>query len=169
MPTRPVRGSISRPTLIWIVVAAFLITSGIGVYFAVRKGSNGAAPAGAPINLDAPPAPDVTDGLPQSYDGRAQFSDKNDPNRLAGEMLYKRLDPLPRGRYALEQPQMWVFMKDGRTLHMQATKGNVKFFQGTKDRPESGRFEGGVVARMYAAGVATVASRPDPKVIAPEA
>src|SRR5262245_23563540 len=99
MPPRPARGTISRPTLIWIIVAAFLIASGVGVYLAVGKGARPATPAGSPISLESPPPPEPpADQSLQSYDGRAQFVDQDDPERLAGEMLYKRLDPLPRGR-----------------------------------------------------------------------
>ncbi len=83
MPIRPARGSISRPTLIWIIVAGFLIASGIGVYFAIRRGSPAPAPPGAPINLGAvpppPPPPPSTSpdgGIQGSTAGRIQLSDR---------------------------------------------------------------------------------------------
>src|SRR5690606_38589814 len=107
---------------------------------------------GPAVNLDPavpqPPPTDLLDsGAFSGENGRAQFADKDDPSRLAGEMLYRRFDPLPRGRYQLEAPQLWLFLKDGRTVHVEAARGNVKLFTGTQ-KPESGRFEGGVVARI---------------------
>lgn len=170
MPTRRARGSVSRSTLIWLIVAAFLIASGVALFVISRKGSRTTPPAGPSVNLDgAPPLPSSTttpDGAVSSENMRIHIADRDDPSRLAGEMLFGRQDPLPRGRHHLEAPQLWLFLKDGRTLHLLSARGNVKFYAGT-NKPESGRFEGGVVARMYAAGVATPTTRPDPDMTAP--
>jgi len=77
---------------------------------------------------------------------RVEITDKKNPGRVAGEFLYQSSDPLPGGYVAVEQPQAWVFLRDGRTAHIRADSG--KLFV-PANQPESGTVVGNVVARLF--------------------
>src|SRR5262249_1688801 len=102
-----------------------------------------------------------------SVDGVTQFVDKDDPTRVARELRFKKFDPLPKGLYSVEGAELWMFLKNGRTLLMQAGKGTVKRVPNT-GRLDSGKFYDGVVVRLYEAQPAGARSaRIDPATATP--
>ncbi len=80
----------------------------------------------------------------------AQYVDKNDRTRLAGEITADRSDPLPDRRYELTRPSAWFFQHDGRTIHIQADKGRFTA-PAENAQPSDGMLEGSVRIRVFAA------------------
>src|SRR5262245_38552000 len=135
-----------------------LAAAGVGaVFLAVlawffARGGNGAAPVPAPPSARARPTlPDQAPGEAQVISSerfRGDIMDRKDPTRRAGELSYLAMDPLPEHRWACEQPEALVFMKDGRTLHIRADKGDL-YMPDRQREPEAGTISGNVVAEVY--------------------
>jgi hypothetical protein len=75
--------------------------------------------------------------------------DKKTPGRQAGELIFASMEPLEGGRYDVVKPQAWLFLKDGRTMHIRAAAGKLYMPVYGKE-PESGTISGGVVIDFYA-------------------
>lgn len=149
MPSRP-RSSSRRTTGLLVAAAFALIAAGVVVFIAFANRSGPQAPA-VPANVvDIGKAPDASaDGsIQQTGASRIQFADKQDASRLASELSYDKLDPVGQGYFALAQPRAWIYLRDGRTLHIRADSGRVKM-PSRQSQPESGEFRGKVVVRMF--------------------
>lgn len=77
-----------------------------------------------------------------------QVMDRNDPTRLAGELRSRTVQPTNPGRYLVGTPRAWMFLKDGRAIHVQADEGAL-YMPDRSREPESGRFVGSVVIRLF--------------------
>ncbi|MBY0261507.1 MAG: hypothetical protein K2Q20_04150, partial [Phycisphaerales bacterium] len=146
----------TRSTGLLIALAFALIAVGVVIYIAVgyRSASRTAAIPQDVIDIGKAPvaegsAGDVTQ-IQQTGAARLQFVDKNDPNRLAAELVCEKLDPMGQGYYTLTSPKAWIYFKDGRALHVRADNARVKM-PSQQQQPESGEFHGTVVLRLFAA------------------
>ncbi len=143
-----------RTTGMLLAAAVALIFAGILLYIAVMN--RAAAPTSALPGsvIDIGKAPETinptTDPnqIQASEAARMQFVDKSDPSRLSSELAFDRLDPVGPGYYTLAQPRAWVYMRDGRILHIRADSGRVRMPSRTQ-QPESGEFRGTVIVRLF--------------------
>jgi len=173
----PTSAKATRSTGLLIALAFALIAVGVVIYIAVGYRSS-ARPAAIPTDvIDIGKAPaaegsaaDATQ-IQQTGAARLQFVDKNDPNRLAAELVCEKLDPMGQGYYTLTSPRAWIYFKDGRALHIRADNARVKM-PSQQQQPESGEFHGTVVLRLFAAREAGTDQSParsiDPDMDAPE-
>ncbi len=95
----------------------------------------------------------------------AQFVDRDQPTRLAGEITADRSVPLADRKYELDEPRAWFFQSDGRSIHVQAAKGRVTM-PPEGGQPVDGSIEGNVRIRVFAATAA--GTRPDLGTAMPE-
>lgn len=84
--------------------------------------------------------------------------DKADPKRVEYELFYATLDPQPSGRFQVTQPRAWLYPKGGGLVHIQAGAMNYVMPAGSR-QPESGRFTGGVLIRVFDAAAAKALAR----------
>lgn len=78
-----------------------------------------------------------------------QIADKDDPSRVAAEITADTSEPMEGSRYRMEQPRAWIFMDDGRTIAIQAAKGQTRIPNQRNSRPEEGTLEGDVIIRLF--------------------
>jgi lipopolysaccharide export system protein LptA len=76
--------------------------------------------------------------------------DKKDPRRQVGLLTFDKLDPLPAHHYFATKPEAWLYLEDGRSLHITAASGNL-YMPDRQKEPESGTLAGGVLGRLYEA------------------
>lgn len=134
--------------------AMALVLAGVVLLVAIN---NRTAPNGdgddLPVDLSSMP-PGLGDGavdLAAQSQGRFQAVDRNDPNRIAWELIFASLQPLGGGMYRLEEPRAWFYFEDGQALHVRADTGTIKRPSATESQIESGTFSGDVVASAFAA------------------
>lgn len=78
--------------------------------------------------------------------------DPTNPARVQYEITAERSEPLPDGRYRMTRPTASYFLRDGRTLVIQADHGQASIPDPEKaTRPEGGVLEGNVRVRLFAA------------------
>lgn len=142
-----------------VVVALFL--AGTVAYLVVRpRATQGGG------STDVPLPPDITDILDEGDSGRnlaIQVQDKENPDRLAAELLAARYDPDGPSHRKVEQPRAWLFGEDGSTWYIEADKGRFYIPEGN-DQPRSGSLTGHVRARRFGPDAA---GRPDPETAMP--
>ncbi len=147
------RGGAQTLGLIIAVALALIFALLIG-YFALKApkpAPNATAGAASP---DAPP--DVksipeTPGQPNILRGEGMFvqlMDKHDPSRLAGIIESAHVEPLEARRYQVEEPRVWFFFKDGKSLLVEAKTGKLYMPDRTKE-PEAGTLYGGTTVRLF--------------------
>lgn len=143
-------GMVER-TGLYIAASLAVIFSILVVVFAVRGGGTSTATAQDP---DREMPPDITDIL-KSDAGSGMYielTDKDDPTRLAGVLSAESYDPVSPSERSVVEPRLWYFLKDGRTLHVEASRGRF-FMPGgqANSAPESGRLQGNVTIRVFEA------------------
>lgn len=160
MSPRNAPGRTDARTIGFIVAIAIAVVSAGVVGFFVIRGAGSSGDTSADLDHE-PPVPDIRDlaadpinpGSPGFGGGSelyVQFTDREDPTRLAGELTSSTVEPLPDKRYRADAPRAWMYLRDGRTLHLEAERGN--FFWPDRARggtPESGVFSGDVVITLY--------------------
>ena len=150
-PTVQVRSPRSRRTTGLLMAIAFaLIAAGVTLYVAIGhrpRAGTGAIIGQAPIDIGQPPEA-VEGGIGASKNGVFQFADKKDQTRVQAELAFATLDPLGGGYYKLGKPRAFIYMRDGRVLHIQADAGRFKM-PSRSGQPESGDITGGVLVRMF--------------------
>lgn len=126
--------------------------------FAMRGGPARTARGAASSNI-APP--DIT-SLPTTPTGGpdadslmggsglfVQVMDRRDPTRISSEIVSKSLEPLEAKNYRVELPRAWLYLRDGRVVHIQSRHGRLHMPDRTRE-PDSGTLEGEVDIRMFA-------------------
>ncbi|MEX2219668.1 MAG: hypothetical protein WD749_13015 [Phycisphaerales bacterium] len=137
-----------------MVIASLAGAAGLGTvaWFVLAGAPDDGSRADRPVSPIAPPTPAPASGprLVAGNELRFDLADRKDPNRHAGQLVFAKLDPLEGHHYAAEKPRATLFLKDGRTVHIQAAHGRLYMPEGMKE-PESGSLGGGVLIRMYEA------------------
>lgn len=148
-PGDPRRHQDSRisPRAIGVSIAAVFGLVALGILgYAVSAALR--APEEVVSEITAPNIPVLGENL-SGEDVRIQFTDRDDPTRLAGEITLASLPAAPAGEYRIaEQPRIWQFLRDGRTLHISADRGRFVMPSATEP-PDSGTLEGNVIIRLY--------------------
>ncbi|MFG0299218.1 MAG: hypothetical protein ACF8K1_06435 [Phycisphaerales bacterium JB047] len=74
--------------------------------------------------------------------------DQNDPTRIASTLRADRFEPMGEGRRRLDQPESWIYLKDGRALRVNADFATM-LMPDPNQPPESGTLEGNILLRAY--------------------
>lgn len=157
--SRPAR--VSAPALLAAAGLAIVFAGVVG-YFALT-GERAPRSAGGTLSDVAPPDIRVINsGAGQNASGGnlvgilsggtgffMQIADKDDPSRVAAEITADTSEPIEGSRYRMEQPRAWIFLDDGRTLAIQAAKGQTRIPNQRNSRPEEGTLEGDVIIRLF--------------------
>jgi hypothetical protein len=142
------------------LVVASIVGLGIAALLAM---SWKATPAKADLAKGSEPvtAPDIT-AVPQAAGARAmrnlgagsdlfvQMADKADPTRVMGELSASKSTPMEGKRYRLEKPRVWNYLRDGRTIYLEADSGQALIPDLAGSRPEDGAIQGHVIAKVFA-------------------
>ncbi|HEX2837072.1 MAG TPA: hypothetical protein VHN77_02985 [Phycisphaerales bacterium] len=168
-------GRASSKSVMLAAISGVVLVSIVGIIAWRNKGT--AAPQAATQPTTAPDIRDFSGLQGRSGEGPtnaaigkgkgffAQYVDKDDPTRLAGEITADRSDPLPDRRYELTRPSAWFFQSDGRAIHVEADKGRFTS-PAERAQPTDGMLEGNVRIRLFAA--TADGSRPKLDSVAPE-
>ncbi len=115
--------------------------------FAMRGGGAGAQSFGDETELP----PGVTPLTSPVGSGMyVELADKDDPTRRAGLITAESVEPLGPIETDVTQPRVWYYLRDGRTLHVEADKGRFFFPGGQRNSaPEYGHIQGDVKIRVY--------------------
>lgn len=155
---RLARGASTRSAALGLSVLIALGVIGTIVYFAVT-GATGTGPGSGALT----PPVDVEDLLGASEESgrgmRIQITDKQDPSRLAAEVLAERYDPDGPSHRLVEQPRAWLFGRDGSSWYIEADRGRFYIPEGERS-PRQGHLRGNVKARRY--DPMPGGTRPDP-------
>lgn len=93
-----------------------------------------------------------------------QIADEDDPTRVASEIFADRFEPISATARRVEMPVAWVYLEDGRTVHIRADNGRFESAPGSRE-PDRGTLRGDVRLRLFAA--TDDGSRPEPGVTPP--
>lgn len=74
--------------------------------------------------------------------------DRQDPTRIAGTLEADQFEPIGGGQRRLVNPDAWIFMRDGRRVHITADDGLV-MMPDPNQAPDSGTLEGDVTINAY--------------------
>ncbi len=127
-------------------------------YFVIFGGGGGQGNGKGP---HAPKAGDVrplgqgatnAQGVGPVTDFRFDLTDKKDPNKRTGLLVFAAMDPLEGHRYSVDKPQAWRFLDDGRCVYIRADSGLIYRPEG-QQQPESGTIRGRVEIKLFAKGV----------------
>jgi hypothetical protein len=126
---------------------AAIFIGGVG-FLVLRARLSPPGPAPAPI--DAPELQAPPEELGSITGSSIELYDRNNPERLTARILSKRTDPIPerRGMVEMEEPQAWIYLRDGRPLHVRADRGQF-YMPDRRREPESGTISGKVVITLY--------------------
>jgi hypothetical protein len=131
---------------LFVIVIAYFVVFGGGGKGKVAKGPG-------PRADDSPvPLGQVTDSQLRSAKGvRFDLTDKKDPTKRTGVVNFAAMDPLEGHRYAVEQPEAWLFLSGGGLVYIRADAGQVYSPEGQKEL-ESGTIRGNVEIRLFEQG-----------------
>jgi lipopolysaccharide export system protein LptA len=122
-----------------------------------------ATPAPTNDQDDAFPDPDEILNIEQTQTGGSMLVtmvDQNDPTRVSSTLRAERFEPIGEGRRRLDQPESWIFLKDGRAVRVNADTATM-LMPDPNQAPESGTLEGNIVIRTYDTTPAQGAPAPD--------
>lgn len=74
--------------------------------------------------------------------------DKNDPTRVAATLQADRFEPIGEGRRRLDNPESWIFLKDGRVIQITADFATM-LMPDPNQPPESGTLEGHILIQSF--------------------
>lgn len=153
----------ARTTGLLLAVGIALIASGVTLFVWMNHrtprtaGGDPGAPFPEPpergqVRTSASPfesePTEISDIVRQTGSARLQFVDRDDPDRVAGQLEWSALEPLDRGRSHLTDPRAWIYLDDGRIVHISAEEGHF-YMPERQSQPESGRLTGQVLIRLY--------------------
>lgn len=139
-----------------IAGAVALVIAGVVLLVAINhKTFRGGEPDEVPLDISARPPGMGENGeiadLAAQATGRFQAVDKDDPTRVAWELVFSKLDPVGAGVYRLTEPKAWIYTKDGQAIFVRADTGQIKKPAAVDGQVESGTFTGNVVAMVFPA------------------
>lgn len=91
--------------------------------------------------------PDLND-LEQGARMLVTIVDRDDPTRIAGTLEADQFEPMGGGRRRLVNPDAWIYMRDGRRVHITADRG-VVMMPDPNEAPDSGTLEGNVTIHSF--------------------
>ncbi len=150
-----------------VACALALVLAGVVLLVAINNRTKPKPDANElPIDVsERPPTMggDVVDISAQAT-GRFQAVDKDDPTRLAWELIFSKLDPVGPGVYRLTEPRAWLYTRDGQAIFVRADTGEVKKPAQIDGQIESGTFSGHTTAMVFPSrpAVAMDPTAPDP-------
>jgi lipopolysaccharide export system protein LptA len=161
----PLRRASARTAGLLLSAGILVVFAGVVTFFVIRNPQVRSAAVPPPDVAPDPALVPTTSGPTTTAASRfgggsgfqLQIVDKNDPSLVRAELSAARSTPIEGQMYrvALEEPVIWYFLKDGRTVHARADKGTAYLpdqgAAGTPGRPQDGIMEGNVVARVYEA------------------
>lgn len=133
------------------------LAAALFAWFALSGSSNTtparAAPPPAAFDspLNASEAVDLANAGSGDMTGtRGMYIRLEDPDtqRVTSEMTAERLEPLGQNVFDVEDPIAWLYLANGRTVHIRADEGRV-LMPSRQTGPESGTFRGDVRIRIY--------------------
>ncbi len=74
--------------------------------------------------------------------------DKTDPERIAYELFYEKLEPLAGGRVRVTKPQAWIYPLGSGPVYIRAQSASLFRPPGSAE-PESGRFYAGTKIELF--------------------
>lgn len=137
--------SIKRLGLIAAALLALVFITVIVV--SMKMGSGSPQKSNDPFFAD----PDDIADIEQTQSGGSMFVtmvDQSDPTRVSSTLQAERFEPIGEGRRRLDQPESWIYMKDGRALRVNADFATM-LMPDPNQAPESGTLEGNIVIRAY--------------------
>lgn len=146
------RASVQSVGLIVAALLAVVFILLIG-FFAMRAPKTVSTPGATASNAPPPDIKSLPTGPGQAniLQGEGMFvqlMDKHDPTRLAGVIESSHVEPLEARRYRVDQPKVWIYLKDGKSLLVEAKSGKLYMPDRTKE-PEAGTLDGGTVVRLF--------------------
>jgi hypothetical protein len=149
-PTKPTErpepaDSTRRRGLLVAAGAATLFVAIIG-FFALRGSPAPADASGDAVAEDA--IPDITDLRGSARGMRIERVDEDDPDRLAALITAESFEPVDVNERLVEKPRAWVYLRDGRTVLIEAQRGRF-FMPAANAAPESGQLQGDVRVRFF--------------------
>ncbi len=132
-------GLIAAGTL--AIIFAALITAAI-VF------SKPAAPAGPNVFPTDPSEIIDIEDTQQGGKMLVTIVDQNDPTRISSTLRAERFEPIGEGRRRLDQPESWIYLKDGRAIRVNADFATM-MMPDPNQAPESGTLEGNIILRSY--------------------
>jgi len=82
------------------------------------------------------------------------FQDRDTPERTAARLIADEMAPDGARRYLAHRPRVWVYQQAGRTVHVRSDSGDL-IMPARDQPPERGTLTGGVLIRLFEAGVDT--------------
>lgn len=144
-----------------------MLMIGVGLALVVYQRTSQNTPA---AQTQTPPGIEVEQLLGNSEESGTgmviQIADKDDPSRLAAEILADRYDPEGPTIRLVEKPKAWLFGEDGSAWLIEADRGRFYIPEG-EDNPREGTLTGNVIARRFEQSPGEANTRPDPEADAP--
>ncbi len=125
--------------------------------------SSSSTPQSSADNL-FPTDPSEIPNLEDLEQGASMFVtivDRDDPTRIAGTLEADQFEPIGGGQRRLVNPDAWIFLRDGRRVHITANDGLV-MMPDPNQAPDSGTLEGDVTINAYDAPVDGISDPADP-------
>lgn len=97
------------------------------------------------------PDPDEITDIEDTQTGGAMFVtivDQNDPTRVSSTLRAARFEPIGEGQRRLDEPESWIYLKDGGALRVNADRATM-LMPDPNRAPESGTLDGNIVIRAY--------------------
>lgn len=108
-------------------------------------------PTASPVPSVFPADPSDIIDIEDTQQGGKMFItmvDSSDPSRIASTLRAQRFEPIGEGRRRLDQPESWIYLKDGRAIRVNADSATM-LMPDPNQAPESGTLQGNIVIRGY--------------------
>ena len=97
---------------------------------------------------------DITEEIPNIEDTQTggamlvTMVDKDDPTRVAATLKADRFEPIGEGRRRLDNPESWIYTKDGRAIKITADYATM-LMPDPNEPPDSGTLEGNILIESF--------------------
>jgi hypothetical protein len=137
------------PRMIGLTIASLMfITFAIIIWQSMGKGVSNTPTNQDNLFPDDPSEiPDLND-LEQGARMLVTIVDRDDPTRIAGTLEADQFEPMGGGQRRLVNPDGWIYMRDGRRVHITADHG-VVMMPDPNEAPDSGTLEGNVTIHSF--------------------
>lgn len=152
-------GAAAKTRRIGIVAAASIATvlvAGLALLVLTSGGSQAPAPQpSAPADIPDENIVDLGSEDVSTEGGSIQLTRRDNPEEIQAEIRYDAIDPVGSGRYEVIEPSSWIFLEDGRLVHVTAREGRVLMVGTDRPQLDSGLIAGDVRITLYPAGSIT--------------